>query len=58
METTENKKEFSSIGLRIFIGTALIFAIQIGCQKLLVLLKPEWAENYDIMFAAVSPCPI
>ena len=52
METTENKKEFSSIGLRIFIGTALIFAIQIGCQKLLVLLKPEWAENYDIMFAA------
>ena len=52
METTENKKEFSSIGLRIFIGTALIFAIQIGCQQLLVLLKPEWAENYDIMFAA------
>lgn len=35
------------------ISTILVIAIQTGCQQLVITLKPEWAENYDIMFAAV-----
>lgn len=51
METKAYKKDFSRIGRKMIISTILILAIQIGCQQLVILLKPEWVENYDIMFA-------
>lgn len=57
METKEYKKDFSNLGWKMLISTILIFAIQIGCQQLAIVLKPEWAENYDIMFA-VSMVPL
>lgn len=57
METKEYKKDFSNLGWKMLISTILIFVIQVGCQQLAIVLKPEWAENYDIMFA-VSMVPL
>lgn len=57
METKAYRKDFSGLGWKMVISTVVIFAIQIGCQQLAILLKPEWAENYDIMFA-VSMVPL
>ncbi|MBP3476744.1 MAG: CPBP family intramembrane metalloprotease [Lachnospiraceae bacterium] len=52
MEMKMYQKDFSRIGWKMLLSTILIFAIQIGCQQLVLMLKPEWMENYDIMFAA------
>lgn len=52
METKAYKQDFSRIGWKMLISTILIFVIQTGCQQLVIMLKPEWLENYDIMFAA------
>lgn len=35
------------------VSTILITMIQMGCQSLVLMFKPEWAENSDIMLAAV-----
>lgn len=52
METKAYKKDFSRIGWRMLISTILITMIQTGSQALVLMLKPEWAANTDIMFAA------
>ncbi|MBO5472426.1 MAG: CPBP family intramembrane metalloprotease [Lachnospiraceae bacterium] len=53
METKACKKDFSRIGWRMLVSTILITMIQMGCQSLVLMFKPEWAENSDIMLAAV-----
>ncbi len=52
METKVYKRDFSSVGFRMLIGVILISVIQVACQQAVIVLKPEWAENYDILFAA------
>lgn len=50
MNTTVNKKDFSSIGIRVLISTVIIFLLQIGAQKLALSLFPQWRENLTILF--------
>lgn len=51
MNTNVNKKDFSDIGIRMLISTAIIFLLQIGAQKLALSLFPQWQENLTILLA-------
>lgn len=51
MNTNVSKKDFSSIGIRMLISTAIIFVLQIGAQKLALSLFPQWQENLTILLA-------
>lgn len=52
METKDMKKDFSSIGGRMLLGALIIMALQILCQSIVIMIRPEWAENYTIMLAS------
>lgn len=52
MDMKENRKHFSKIGLGMFFGTLIICAAQIICQSVVVLLRPEWGYNQDILLAS------
>lgn len=49
MNTNVNKKDFSNIGIRMLISTAIIFLLQIGALKLALWLFPQWQENSTIL---------
>ncbi|MBO5303345.1 MAG: CPBP family intramembrane metalloprotease [Lachnospiraceae bacterium] len=51
-DESDMKKHFSKLGFMYFLGTILVFAVQIGGTKLLELLNPAWSENYNIVFLA------
>lgn len=50
------RKHFSKLGLMFFLGTVIIYAVQIGANKLVEWMKPEWLENPNISLAvAIVP---
>lgn len=51
MNTNINKKDFSDIGIRMLISTAVIFLLQIGAQKLALSLFPQWQNNMTALLA-------
>lgn len=51
METKMQKKDFSSLGLRMLIGAVLITAVQLISQGAVLGNKPEWADNFNIVLA-------
>lgn len=51
METKMQKKDFSSLGLRMFIGAVWMTAVQLICQAVVLGNKPEWAGNMNIGLA-------
>lgn len=51
MNTNNPKKDFSSIGFRMLISTALILSLQIGTQTLALTLFPQWQENMAALLA-------
>lgn len=53
METRMQKKDFSSLGLRMLIGAVLITAVQMLSQTVVLASKPEWADNFDITLAVI-----
>lgn len=46
-------KHFSKLGLMFFLGTLIIYAVQIGANELVKWAKPEWLENPNISLAVV-----
>ena len=50
MNTNTYKKDFSSIGIRMLISSAVIILLQIGTQAFALALFPQWQENYNILF--------
>lgn len=51
METKVQKKDFSSLGLRMLIGAVLIVAVQMLSQTVILGNKPGWADNFNIVLA-------
>lgn len=51
MNTNTYKKDFSSIGIRMLISSAVIILLQIGTQAFALALFPQWQENYNILLA-------
>lgn len=51
MNTKAYKKEFSSIGIRMLISTAVILLLQIGTQSFALTLFPQWQDNFTILLA-------
>lgn len=51
METKMQKKDFSSLGLRMLIGAVLITAVQLISQTAVIGNRPEWADNMNIALA-------
>lgn len=49
MNTKAYKKEFSSIGIRMLISTAVILLLQIGTQSFALTLFPQWQDNFTIL---------
>lgn len=52
-----SRKHFSKLGLMFFLGTIIIYAVQIGANSLVGWLKPEWLENPNSSLA-VSILPL
>lgn len=53
MDTVMYRKEFSGVGLRMLIGTAVVLGIQIMAQFFLLFVDVEWAQNINIVLAAI-----
>ncbi len=53
----EIRKHFSKLGLMFFLGTLIIFAVQMGVIYLVEMFKPEWLMNGDISLT-VSMVPM
>lgn len=51
METKIQKKDFSSLGLRMLIGAVIITAVQMISQGAVLGNRPEWADNMNIVLA-------
>lgn len=49
MNTKTYKKDFSSIGIRMLISTAVILLLQIGTQSFVLTLFPQWQDNLTIL---------
>ncbi len=50
------KKHFSKLGLRYFIGTLIIYAVQLGISGLCAMIWPQVAEDYNLYFlSAMMP---
>lgn len=49
MNTKAYKKEFSGIGIRMLISTAVILLLQIGTQSFALTLFPQWQDNFTIL---------
>lgn len=49
MNTKAYKKDFSGIGIRMLISTAVILLLQIGTQNLALTLFPQWQDNLTIL---------
>lgn len=49
MDTNVNKKDFSGIGFRMLISTAVILLLQYGAQTLALLLFPQWQDNMNAL---------
>lgn len=51
---TQSKKHFSKIGLMYFLGTLIIFGIQIACSKIASAINPNlMTENYNLYFLII-----
>ncbi len=51
METKMQKKDFSSLGLRMLIGAVLITVVQLISQSAVLGNRPEWSDNMNIVLA-------
>lgn len=51
MNTKTMKKDFSSIGIRMLISTAVITLLQLVAQTFALTLFPEWQDNFNILLA-------
>lgn len=51
METKMQKRDFSSLGLRMLVGAALITAVQMISQAAVLGNRPDWANNINIVLA-------
>ena len=51
MNTNTYKKDFSDIGIRMLISSAVIILLQIGTQAFALTLFPQWQENFNILLA-------
>lgn len=51
MNTNTYKKNFSDIGIRMLISTAVIILLQLGVQTFALTLFPEWQDNFSILLA-------
>ncbi len=51
MDTKTYKKDFSSIGVRMLISTAIILLVQIGTQTFALTLFPQWQNHFNILLA-------
>lgn len=51
METRMQRKDFSSLGLRMLIGAVLMTVVQLISQAAVIGNKPEWAGNINIGLA-------
>ncbi len=51
MNTKTMKKDFSSIGIRMLISTAVITLLQLVAQTFALTLFPEWQNNFNILLA-------
>lgn len=49
MNTQAYKKDFSGIGIRMLISTAVILLLQIGAQSFALTLFPQWQNNLTIL---------
>lgn len=49
MNTKAYKKDFSKIGIRMLISTAIIFLLQTGVQTIVLSLFPQWQDNFTIL---------
>lgn len=49
MNTKAYKKDFSGIGIRMLISTAVILLLQIGAQQLALSLFPQLQDNFTIL---------
>lgn len=49
MNTEAYKKDFSSIGIRMLISTAVILLLQIGTQSVALTLFPQWQDNFTLL---------
>lgn len=49
MNTNTYKKDFSDIGIRMLISTAVITLLQLGAQTFALTLFPEWRDNFNIL---------
>lgn len=49
MNTQAYKKDFSGIGIRMLISTAVILLLQIGTQSFALTLFPQWQNNLTIL---------
>lgn len=49
MNTKAYKKEFSGIGIRMLISTAVILLLQIGIQRFALARFPQWQDNLTIL---------
>lgn len=49
MNTKTYKKDFSGIGIRMLISTAVILLLQIGAQSLALTLFPQWQNDLTIL---------
>ncbi len=52
MDMKSYRKDFSGLGFRMAVCAVLITAIQYAAQYIVVAVRPEWADNLDIMLAA------
>lgn len=57
MNTNTYKKDFSNIGIRMLVSTAVIILLQLGVQTFALTLFPEWQDNVNILFA-VTMAPL
>lgn len=53
METKMQKKDFSSLGLRMLICVVVATAVQLISQGAVLGNRPEWANDKNIVFAMV-----
>ena len=51
MDTKEYRKEFSGLGLRMLVCAVIINGVQIISQFVLLLVKPDWASDINIVLA-------
>ncbi len=57
MHTNTYKKDFSNIGIRMLISTAVIFLIQTYVQKFALTLFPQWQDDVTLLLV-VSMVPL